>query len=440
MRRVLVVDDDAAMRSFLIDALAALSLEGHGCTNATAALEHLRSQPVDAVLTDVRMPGMDGVELCEEIHQHHPDLPVIVLTGFGTMDLAVRAIRAGAYDFLAKPVELEHLEMSVRRAVEHHRLTREIRQLRRDARTNRYGLIGHSPAFEAVLHRIPKAARSDVGVLIEGETGTGKELLARALHQASPRCNEPFVAVNCSAIPENLVESELFGHVRGSFTDARSDRKGLFKEARNGTLFLDEVGELPLSVQPKLLRVLQERTIRSVGADREETIGCRVLAATHVDLKAASAEGRFRTDLYYRLAVIRLGMPPLRDRAADILLLAEHFATKAAERLGTEFAGLSTTCGRMLMAYGWPGNVRELQNAMERAVVMAETPTLMPADLPDEILAAEASPSTEAELVSLDTMERLHIKRVLEATGGNKKAAAEILGLDRTTLYRKLQR
>lgn len=436
MTRVVVVDDDEAMGSLIADTLSPLGYAVSRFHRAPLALDAVRAGRADVVLTDVRMPGMTGIELCRAAHEARPHVPIIVLTAFGSVDTAVEALRAGAFDFLSKPVGLDELEFAVKRAAEVSHLRVEVKALRAHRRASE--LVGSSPAFLAAMERIGKAARTDVPVLIEGETGTGKELAARELHRRSGRAAQPFVAVNCAAIPATVFESELFGHVRGAFTDARTARRGLIDEAGAGTLFLDEVGELPLSVQPKLLRVLQEHRYRPVGADRPRESRCRIVAATNVDLKGATASGQFRSDLYFRLAVIPLRLPPLRDRTADVLPLAQHFVSRSCDRLGLPPMGLSPAAARALLAHTWPGNVRELENAMERAVAMADTAELCPADLPEDILAPGAAP--EGGLVSMADLERAHIRRVLEATDGNKSRAAEILGLDRRTLYRKLER
>ena len=439
---ILFVDDDQAMCELVDATLRPLDMEVVWFTEPVDALDHLRVHPVDVVLTDLRMRGMTGLEVCQAVRSMRPGVPVIVMTGFGSMDTAIEAIRAGAYDFLPKPVDLDVLEITVRRAVEHAQLTSEVRRLReRTAPVAEHGLIGHSPAFRRVLELLPRAARADVPLLIEGETGTGKELMARALHDASLRADEPFIAVNCAAIPESLVESELFGHVKGSFTDARADRAGLFVQAGRGTLFLDEFGELPLPVQAKLLRALQEGRIRPVGADREVSVVCRVIASTNRDLVAEAKAGRFRMDLYYRVAVIRLAMPPLRERAGDILVLAHHFVGAAAQRMNRRVEGVSTAAAQALLAYAWPGNVRELENVMERAVALTEHTLIVPDDLPAELWEAQQPPESRVgALVPLDDVERDHILRVLDAVQGNKSAAAEVLQVDRRTLYRKLER
>jgi len=445
--RVLVVDDDIAMCELIRDGMSPLGFEVAMETSGSKALEQIRTSDFDVVLTDLRMRGMSGLELCNEVQQLRPDVPVVVITAFGNMEAAVEAIRAGAYDFLAKPIELETLEIVLGRAVRHRELTREVRTLRREVRhVNRFsGIIGDSAAMRRLFDLLPRASRSDVPVLLTGETGTGKELVAHALHDASTRAEEPFVAVNCAAIPVNLLESELFGHVRGAFTDAHTSRQGLFVEARGGTIFLDEVGELPLPLQPKLLRVLQEGRVRPVGANREVGIDCRVVAATNRDLKADSDEGRFRSDLYYRIAVIRLSLPPLRTRAGDILLLAQHFLDRAASRMGRNVVSLTTPVARALLAYPWPGNVRELENCIERAVALTEHDRLLLDDLPEEVRnyrapIDHAGDDDPAHLPPLEDVERRHILRVLDAVEGNKSLAAQILGVDRRTLYRKLER
>ncbi len=443
--RILVVDDDADMVELLVETLETAGHTVASATGAAGALAVLDAGPMDVVLTDLHMRGMSGLELSAEVQARFPELPVIVLTGFGTMSAAVEAMRAGVYDFLAKPVELEQLELSVARALRHRRLTREVQQLRKTQRASHPGgIVGESAAMSGLYALLPRAAQADVPVLINGETGTGKELVARALHEGSRHPDAPFVAINCSALPEHLLESELFGHVRGAFTDARTERRGLFVEAGSGMLLLDEVAELPLALQPKLLRVLQEGRVRPVGSDREVPVSCRVVAATHRDLQAEVRAGRFRSDLYYRLAVLRLVIPPLRERAGDVLLLAQHFLDKAEARTGRRILGITTSVARALVAWHWPGNVRELENCIEAAVALTVHDRLVLADLPPELRAgvgpADVGVSPGFGLVALDEMERQHIAAVLDAVEGNKKEAAAILGIDRRTLYRKLER
>jgi two-component system response regulator HydG len=374
-------------------------------------------------------------------------VPVLVITAFGNLETAIAAMRAGAFDFLPKPFELEELDFRVARALEHAQLAEEVKRLREErAEPAAFGeLVGESPAMRALRDVVARVARSDAPVLITGETGTGKELVARAIHAASARRGGPFVAVNCAAVPEALLESELFGHARGAFTDAREPRTGLFVHASGGTLLLDEVGDLPPSVQPKLLRALQEQRVRPLGASNEVPLDVRLVAATNRDLEAAVEHGRFREDLMFRIDVLRVELPPLRSRGGDVLLLAQRFVRACAERAGKPVVGLSRGAAEKVLHYGWPGNVRELQNCIERAVALTRHEEILVEDLPERIrdyepshvLVASEDPS---ELVPLDVVERRYIARVLEAVGGNKTLAARILGFDRKTLYRKLER
>lgn len=443
---ILVLDDDPAMRHMLEGGLQRRDFAVQSRGSADAGLELLRERDFDVVVTDLNMRGMGGIELCERLRASRPDVPVVVITAFGSLDSAVQAIRAGAYDFLNKPFELEALALVLDRAGGHRRLDAEVKQLREriDQLSPSAEMLGDSAPMRAVCERIARLGPMDSSVLITGETGTGKELVARALHQRSPRRQGPFVAVNCAAIPAALMESELFGHRRGAFTDARSDRSGLFQQASGGTLFLDEVGDLDLQLQPTLLRVLQERVIRPVGGDREVSVDVRVLAATHRDLATAADEGRFRQDLLYRLDVVRIELPPLRARGSDVLLLAQAFVTTAAARMRRGVTGFMPDAAQKLLAYPWPGNVRELANAVESAVATTRYEQFTAVDLPAKIqdhaarhvLVAGTDPG---DLVSLEEVERRYILRVLEAAGGNQTMAARILGLDRKTLYRKLQ-
>ena len=442
--RILVVDDERSMCELLEATLGQRGYEIVSCLSGRQALDVLGHEAIDTILTDLNMKGMSGIELCLEIGQTRPDLPVVVLTAFGSMETAVEAIRAGAYDFVTKPVETEVLELVIERALTHRRLSAEVHRLREAALDSRSfaGLIGESAPMRRVFDLLPRIGRADVPILIVGETGTGKELVARALHDRSSRADGPFVALNCAAMPEALLESELFGHVRGAFTDAKRSKSGLFVDAAGGTLFLDEVGELALPLQPKLLRALQERRVRPVGGTAEVEVNCRILAATNRDLKDEITEGRFREDLFYRLNVIQLDLPPLRVRAGDILLLAQHFLERAARRSGRAVAGLSTPVARALLAHSWPGNVRELENCVERAVALTEHDRLILADLPEPIRRLRGLPGEDSSvrLLPLELVERQHILGVLDAVDGNKSSAAQILGVDRKTLYRKLER
>ena len=446
-RRVLVVDDDPAMCEMV---RAHLVRRGYDVTThqtAAAAFEALRSADFDVVVTDLQMRGMNGLELCERVVADRPDIPVIVITAFGSMDHAIAAIRVGAYDFVPKPFSIEQLCIALERAIQHRTLRDEVKRLR-DAAAGAVRpdeILGDSAAMRAVLDVLERVRDSDATVLITGESGTGKELVARALHRRSRRADGPFVALNCAAVPETLLESELFGHARGAFTDARSARTGLFMQATGGTLFLDEIGDIPLGLQPKLLRALQERLVRPLGGDSEVAFDARIIAATNRDLESAVADRLFREDLYYRINVIHVELPPLRARGADVLVIAQSFLERCTGSTGKRVRGISPAAAERLVAYSWPGNVRELQNCVERAVALAQYDDVVVEDLPEKIrnyhrshvVVAGDDPS---ELVSMEELERRYIQRVLEVVSGNKSLAARILGFDRTTLYRKLER
>jgi DNA-binding NtrC family response regulator len=445
--RVLVVEDEREMRALLEKGLARRGFVPSVHASADEAFALLETEDFDTVLTDLRMPGMDGLALCERIVLNRPDIPVVVVTAFGSLETAVAAIRAGAYDFVTKPVDLDALVLVLERAVRHRALRDEVRRLRRALGdvSAEGGVVGESPALRRVYELIDRVADSDASVLVTGESGTGKEVAARALHARSRRHAGPFVAINCAAMPESLLESELFGHAKGAFTDAKAARTGLFIKASGGTLFLDEVGEMPLTLQPKLLRALQERTVRPVGGDTEVPFDARIVAATNRDLELAVEEGRFREDLYYRLNVIGLELPPLRARGNDVLLLAQRFLEHFAARSGKRVVGLTPAAAQRLLAYSWPGNVRELQNCIERAVALTSYEQLTVEDLPERIRDYRAtSPHAQgndlSELVSLEEMERRYIQRVLDTVGGSRTLASRILGVDRKTLYRKLGR
>ncbi|MEZ4444610.1 MAG: sigma-54 dependent transcriptional regulator [Polyangiaceae bacterium] len=445
--RVIVVDDDAAMCRLLESCLSGMGLEPIAFNNADDALERFSEGDIDIVISDVRMRGTSGLELCTRIAEKRPDVPVIVITAFGSMDTAVEAIRAGAHDFITKPFDLDLIRVTVNRALRQRALHQRLRQLDETHREQEglgTQLIGTSPEMRRVHDLIDRLAPVDTTVFIEGESGTGKELVARALHDRSGRKGD-FVALNCAAMPATLIESELFGHVRGAFTDASSDRQGLFLAARGGTLFLDEVGELPLDLQPKLLRTLQEKTFRPVGGDHETTTDVRIIAATNRDLEAATQSGRFRLDLYYRLHVIAIEVPPLRARGDDILLLARHFIDVFAKATNKRVVGITAAAAKHLLAYAWPGNVRELQNAMERAVTLTRFEEITVDDLPRNIAEQPGATIAAAEdpeegFATLDEVERRHVLRVYESTRGNKSRTAKILGMNRKTLYRKLVR
>jgi two-component system response regulator AtoC len=441
--RILVVDDEPAMRDLLVDGLATEAVVESVATGPLG-LERVRRGDVALVITDLRMPGMSGLELCAQVAEQSPGLPVIVLTAFGDFDSAVAAVRAGAYDFIAKPVRIDLLRIAVRRALAHAELRREVRLLtRRLEPPSNLGIIGESPAMQHVLDLLRRAAPSGSSILVTGESGTGKEVVARAIHRIS-NAQGPFVAVNCAAIPEQLLESELFGHERGAFTDARSSRVGLFVEASGGTLFLDEIGELPLGLQPKLLRALQERVIRPIGGRKDVPFSARLVCATNRDLGLAAEEGRFRQDLYFRINVIEVPIPPLRARGNDVLLLAAHFLKECSARAKKDVVGLTPEVAAQFLRYPWPGNVRELANVVERGVALTSHDHITLADLPRGVVErrkAEVVIGTDAaELVSLEEMERRYVLHVLDSVGGSRTAAAKILGVDRTTLWRRLER
>jgi DNA-binding NtrC family response regulator len=365
---------------------------------------------------------------------------VVILTAFATMETAIAAIRSGAYDYLSKPFRVDEIKLVVRRALEAQRLLRENRQYRQELR-ERYrpeNLVGQSPPMVAVYKQVARVATLDTTVLVLGETGTGKELVARALHYASPRAERPFVVVDCTALPETLFESELFGHERGAFTGADTARRGLLETAEGGTCLLDEIGDLSAALQAKLLRVLQERAIRRVGGHATIPIDVRVIAATNRDLTKQVADGAFRDDLYYRLNVVTITVPPLRERRDDIPLLAQHFLEKYARATGRPIQGLAPATVDTLLAWHWPGNVRELEHAIERAVALAASGLLLPDDLPPEIRGGGRDRGLPAGTMTLEALKRWYVARVLEETGGNKVRAAELLGIDRRTLYRML--
>ncbi|MGZ3426217.1 MAG: sigma-54-dependent transcriptional regulator [Polyangia bacterium] len=445
-RRVLIVDDEPDMGSLMDAGLRAIGIDTRVLTSPTDALAAIAAEEFDVVLTDLQMPGMSGLELCERIVQQRPDIPVVVVTAHGTLEAAIGAIRAGAYDFVQKPIKIETLQLTVERALRHHALADEVQRLREAALPAPFeGIIGQSAVMKPLFDLVARVAPTDASALLTGESGTGKELVARALHQRSRRHAGPFVAVNLAAVPESLLESELFGHARGAFTDAKTARTGLFLQASGGTLFLDEIGEMPLSVQPKLLRALQERTIRPVGGDHEIPVDARIVAATNKDLEACVEDGRFREDLFYRINVVRIELPPLRARGNDVLLLAQQAVTRFARTMQKEVRGISAPAAEKLLAYAWPGNVRELQNAVESAVALTRFSELTVDDLPEKIRDYKSShvlvAAEDPELLpTLDEVERRYILRVMQSVQGNKALASRVLGLDRKTFYRKLER
>jgi two-component system response regulator HydG len=447
-RRVLAVDDEQETCDLL-----KMSLEREGfsvttCTSAEAALELVGAVDFDLVITDLSMPEMGGLELCERVLGTRPNVPVVVITGQGSLETAIGAMRVGAYDFITKPVDPKLLSVAATRALRHKGLSDEVKRLRTEISVDNISIpsvVGSSASMRRVFTLVQRVADSEAGVLIHGETGTGKELVARAIHDRGKRKDGPFVAINCAAVPASLIESELFGHERGAFTDAKMQRTGLFVQADGGTLFLDEIGELPLEVQPKLLRALQERKVRPVGSNREIPFDARVIAATNRVLEDEVYERRFREDLFYRINVVKIDVPPLRERGGDVLHLARHFLQIYAERHGKREIDLSPAAAEKLISYSWPGNVRELENCIDGAVALARSSRIEIDDLPEKVKSFRperfvVSANQPEEIVTIDELERRYILRVLSLVGGNKSRAAQVLGFDRRTLYRKLER
>ncbi len=444
--RVLIVDDEAAQREM---AGGFLRKQGFGVALAGAgpeALDVLRREPVGLLLTDVRMPGMSGLDLVAEARRLNPELQVVVMTAYGSIESAVAAMKAGAYEYLTKPIHLEALLHLVRKAQERERLIAENRELKERLR-GRYrieGIVAESGKMQEVLSVVHRAAPSSATVILRGESGTGKELIARAIHYQSPRAEGPLVKVNCAALPEGLLESELFGHVRGAFTGAVADKPGRFEAAHGGTIFLDEIGDVTLGVQAKLLRVLQEKEFERVGSNRPLSVDVRVVAATNQDLESAVREKRFREDLYFRLNVVSIHIPPVRERREDILPLAEAFLKKYAAENAKTVRGLTREARHALLAYDYPGNVRELENAIERAVVLARSDVIDLDDLPlafhDVAARPVAAPEADSLPAQLEALERRLIEDALSRAGGVQTRAAEFLGIGERALRYKLHR
>jgi two-component system response regulator AtoC len=449
--KILVVDDEQGLRHVLSQILTG---EGHEVATApdgAAALAALADFDADLVLCDVRMPEMDGLAFLERHRERGGRALVIVMSAYGDDEAAIDAVRRGAYDFISKPFRADQVLLVLRKAIEREGLRRQVERLSEELSALRGAeeIVGRSPAIREVLAVARKVARHPSTVLVTGESGTGKELVARLIHRASPRAAGPFVAVNCGAIPEALLESELFGHTRGAFTGATAERIGLFEEATGGTLFLDEIGELPQPLQVKLLRALQEGEVRRVGDNAPRAIDVRVVAATARDLEAEVAAGRFRPDLYYRINVVRLHLPPLRERREDVAELARHFVAVYNQRLSLRVRGISPAAMRILVDYAWPGNVRELENVIERAMVLTETELIEPEHLP---LAASPTPAAPPALAATNgappdlsvkrqtaALERALIRQALERTAGNRTRAAQLLELSHRALLYKIR-
>ena len=452
---ILIVEDDAAILELLEEELQETGYTTLGSASAEEALMLLSHNEVALIISDVRLPGMTGMQLLEQLRHGGSQVGFIVITAFGTIDQAVEALKIGADDFLTKPLDLESVGEAVYRVLEHRRLAERCQQ----ARTTEHfhGIVGESEVMQTLFHDATRLAKSDAPILILGESGTGKELLARAIHAESPRADEAFIAINCASIPAELMESEFFGHVKGAFTGANESRQGLFQAASGGSLFLDEIGEMSPGLQAKLLRALQERRVKAVGAEKEEAVNVRIIAATHRDLEQEIADGNFRSDLFYRLETFSLRIPPLRDRQGDIERLIAALIEKHAGAQGKEIKHIQPQALQTLLEHPYPGNVRELENAIMRAVTLAEEGELSYADLPERMrqqaweqrgtphqVASSSGSSlpvahTQQNWPSLEEVERRYIQKVLEATGGNKRRTADILGIARRTLYRRLE-
>jgi DNA-binding NtrC family response regulator len=441
---LLVADDDPVARDLLAEVLTGAGYHVRAATDGTECLRLAEAEPFDLALIDLRMPDLDGLQVLQRLGARQPPVPVVILTAFATIETAIQTIRAGAWDYLSKPFRIDEIKLVVAHALEAQRLVRENLQHRRalDARYGIESLIGQSPEMVAIYKVIARLAALDTTVLLYGETGTGKELVARAIHQASPRAARPLVTVDCTALPEALFESELFGHERGAFTGAATSRRGLLESADGSTCLLDEVGELPRALQAKLLRVLQERVIRRVGGNEPIPVDVRIIAATHRDLRRMVDDGSFREDLYYRLTVAPIVVPPLRDRPGDIPLLAQHFLEKYARASGRSAIGFARETLAALTRHLWPGNVRELEHAIERAVALSSTALILPDDLPVDVRgpAELTMPGAPPARLTLEELKHWYVARILDEAGGNKARAAEMLGIDRRTLYRILAR
>ncbi len=442
--KALVIDDDPEMCSLLADSLQGEGLSVLTSDDSLEACKILKKEEFDVIITDLKMKGLKGLDLLEEAKGVAPGTPVIIITAFGTIQSAIQAMKMGAYDYITKPFQMDEIVLTIKKALENRLLRKEVVRLRKEveSRYQFHQLIGTSPPMQKIYDLIQRISDATGNVLITGESGTGKELVAKAIHYNGVRKDAPFVAVNCAAIPETLLESELFGYKKGAFTDAKADKKGLFFGAMDGTLFLDEITEMSLMLQAKLLRVIEERCVRPLGDTHSYPIDVRIISASNRDIRSGIREGRFREDLYYRLKVIDIELPPLRKRKEDIPLLIQHFIAKFSDETKRKVSGVSEDALKLLANYSWPGNVRELENVVQRAITLAQHETIGPDDLPSSMLQEIRESVLDKgfrEKYSIDHLEKEYIKRILIEVGGNKSKAAEILGLDRKTLYRKLE-
>jgi DNA-binding NtrC family response regulator len=441
--KILVVDDDPEMGRLLSDFLQGEGFSVVTLEDSLQASRVLRGEEFDVMVTDLRMKGLKGLDLLDEAKKVAPLTPVIIITAFGTIESAIQAMKMGAYDYITKPFQMDEMVLAIKKALENRLLKKEVWRLKKEVeeRYHFHQLIGKSPAMQKIYDLIERIRDSSNSVLITGESGTGKELVARAIHYSGSRKEGPFLAVNCAAIPETLLESELFGYKKGAFTDAKADKRGLIFEAAGGTLFLDETTEMPPVLQAKLLRVIEERKVRPLGDTNAYPIDIRIISASNRDMKEMIHQGKFREDLYYRLKVIDIELPPLRERREDILLLIQHFIGKFGKE-PKKMTGVAEETIKILMNYSWPGNVRELENIIQRAITLSRTEVILPEDLPPSILQEADENLLEKGLrgkYTVGQLEKEYIRRVLIEVGGNKSKAAEILGIDRKTLYRKLE-
>jgi DNA-binding NtrC family response regulator len=442
---ILIVEDEELMRAILRELLETEGYRVFSADSAETALEVFTTEDIALTLTDIKMRGMDGLALLDQIKTIDEDALVIIMTAYSSVDSAISALRKGAYDYITKPFVNEDLLQTVKNAVRQRELFRENRVLRRelDKQFSFSEIIGTSESLQSVFRLIEKVSVTNVNILVQGESGTGKELVARAIHHHSPRANKPFLAVNCGALPESLLESELFGHTKGAFTDAKADKKGLFRSAEGGTLFLDEIGEIPVSLQVKLLRALQEHEVTPIGSSVPVKFDARIIAATNRNLEEEVSKGNFRDDLFYRLNVIEIYLPPLRERREDIPLLAKHFVARIAREQNAQEKTINKEAMTALVSYNWQGNIRELQNAVERAFILSGEEIKIE-NLPPKIVAHSQNAFEMRDAAgfrpTLEEMERRYILEVLASAGEDKTEAANILGIDLSTLYRKLKR
>jgi DNA-binding NtrC family response regulator len=443
--KVLVVDDDPEMCGLLSDVLTAEKFSVLAIGESLEASKILKKEEFDVVITDLKMKGLKGLDLLEETKKVAPLTPVIIITAFGTIESAIQAMKMGAYDYITKPFQMDEIVLTVKKALENHLLRKEVVRLKKEveSRYHFHQLIGKSPSMQKVYDLIERISDSSNNVLLTGESGTGKELVAKAIHYSGIRKEGPFIAVNCPAIPETLLESELFGYKRGAFTDAKTDKRGLIFEATEGTIFLDEITEMPPVLQAKLLRVIEERQVRPLGDTNSYPIDVRIISASNRDIKEMIHQAKFREDLYYRLKVIDIELPALRERREDIPLLVQHFMSRFDKEPKKKVTGVSEEVLKILINYSWPGNVRELENVIQRAMTLCQHEVVLPEDLPPSMLRELKEESLFEKgfqmKYTLDQLEKEYIRKVLIEVGGNKSKAAEILGLDRKTLYRKLE-